>query len=509
MATPTQALRAGKTPIGKLEHGVGFNWFDETAYGLPDKDAQGYPVCPDLNDHAGWAAITDALDDLRPGVIRFWLNPDQCVGEKPAQVKTTAVCLQRASQVAAWAEKNDCTILLDTVNVPAKYQFQPSSTEVESRKTNPWVYMAARDNNAFAKEYVTPLLKHLLLEKNLQAVRLYNAYNEPLQYGPFTTPGNVPDAFVHYVDMYRAIQSALKSAGLYPSRIRLAGVEAIHPSGFPVLDFTARGVDIDPYIDVYTIHYYFHRFDWMAPVPFLPYSFEETFDRATPKIIQYCKKRGKPLLAAEIGWYPNDNDPQPMPTDPLAQSRDHAAITVAETMIRGMNAGLSGFGIWTLLSSGLFDGAWRVVWVHDGKLYKAEHLYPTYRLFSRYARPGSDVYPLGPEVREWPWQYVHGTALLTPGDKAVVYLLNDHLVESRKVHVTLPGNWAGRRLKRVVKDSARLGTSTGAVELKANGSSALVEDLLTPMSLTAFLEEECGSGTTNNEGCISSNLNSK
>jgi hypothetical protein len=475
------------TPLAKLEHGIGFNWFDETAYGRPDKDAQGYPVCPDLNDQAGWSAMMEALDELRPGMIRFWLNPDDCVGDRKGEIRAEAVCLQRAARVATWAERNGCTMLLDTVNIPAKFQFEPGPKELELRKTNQWVYMAAQDNDAFAHEYVTPLLKHMLAEKNLRAIRLYNAYNEPLQYGPFTTPNNVPDAFAHYVDMYCAIKTALKAAGLYPERIRLAGVEAIHPSGFPVLDFVARGVDIDPYIDVYTIHYYFHRFDWMAPVPFLPYSLGESIDQETPALVHYCKMRGKALLAAEIGWYPNDGDP--MPTDPLGVSRHHAAITVAETMVRGMNVGLSGFGIWSLISSGQFDGAWRVVWVHDGKLYKSEHLYPMYRLFSRYARPGSEVYPLNPEAREWPWQYVHGTALLTPEGRSVVYLVNDNLVESRRVKVTLPGTWAGRKLRRVIKDSVRLGIETGTVEPKANGPSALLEDLLTPMSLAAYVEE--------------------
>jgi hypothetical protein len=58
----------------------------------------------------------------------------------------------------------------------------------------------------------------------------------------------MPDAFVHYVDMYRAIQAALKVVKVYPDRIRLAGCDNVHPSYFPVLDFVARGVDIYPYI---------------------------------------------------------------------------------------------------------------------------------------------------------------------------------------------------------------------------------------------------------------------
>src|SRR5262249_60672900 len=110
------------------------------------------------------------------------------------------------------------------------------------------------------------------------------------------------------------------------------------------------------------------------------------------------------------------------------------------------------------------------------------------RLFSRYARPGSEVYPLRPEHREWPWQYVHGTSLLTPEGKALVYLINDNLVESRSVTLQLLANFAGRKLRKVIKDSVRLGIDGGTVEPKSSGRSAVVEDLLMPMSLTAYLE---------------------
>ena len=380
--------------------------------------------------------------------------------------------------------RND--LLLDSVRIPNKFQFEITSRERELKKANEWLDLAAKDIDAYARDFIAPPLRHVLLERNLRAVKLFNAYNEPLQYGPFSTPNNEPDAFVHYVDMYRAIHAELKKAHLYPDRIRLAGVDCIHPSRFPVLDFIARGVDIDPYIDVYTIHHYFHRFDWMALVPFLQGSFQDSMDRQTPKVVEYCKRRGKPLLAAETGWYPNDGDP--MPTDPLAQPRHHAALTTAETLVRGMNAGLSGFAIWSLFNPGTFDGAWQVVWVRNGRLYKAQHLYPMYRLFTRYARPGSNVFPLRPEDREWPWQYLHGTALVTPEGKAVLYVINDNLVESRKVKLMLSKEWVERKLRKVIKDNARMGTDSGVVEPKGNGERSVLEELLTPMSLTAFVE---------------------
>jgi len=482
-STPSKlcALVTADQPAGTLQYGVGFNWND--SFGTDD---EGNPTYPDLKDKAGWSAVMESLDELMPGIIRFLLPPTDCVGKSPGTIQTDNPHLERLQRVATWAAKNGCTILLDTYEIPRKYQFEEGDVEREKKKTNQWMLMAARDNDEYATEFIAPLMKHVLLERKLTAVKLYNVYNEPLQYGPFSTPNNQPDPFVHYVNMYRAIQAALRKAGVYPELIRLAGGECIHPSRFPALDFLSRGVDIDPYLDIYTIHYYFHRFDWMSPVPFLEDALGESMDRQTPKLVDYCQRRGKALLAAELGWYPNDGDP--MPTDRLGSSRHHAALTNAETMIRGMNAGLTGFALWTIFNPGNIDGAWETVRVRGGKLYHAEHLYPTYRLFTRHARPGSLIYPLKPEAREWPWQYAHATALLTPDDKAVAYVVNDNLTESRRIKLVLPQRWAGRSLRRVVKDEVRLGVDSGTLQPQIEGKNSVLEDLLTPMSLTAYLE---------------------
>jgi hypothetical protein len=42
----------------------------------------------------------------------------------------------------------------------------------------------------------------------------------------------------------------------------------------------------------------------------------------------------------------------------------------------------------------------------------------------------------------------------------------------------------------VVKDNVRLGTDSKVMEPKADGERSVLEDLLTPMSLTAYLETE-------------------
>jgi hypothetical protein len=45
-------------------------------------------------------------------------------------------------------------------------------------------------------------------------------------------------------------------------------------------------------------------------------------------------------------------------------------------------------------------------------------------------------------------------------------------------------------LRKVVKDNVRLGTDSKVMEPKADGERSVLEDLLTPMSLTAYLETE-------------------
>ncbi len=268
----SQVLSAGSFLPTSFQYGVGFNWYD--VFGNDDR---GNPTYPALDDAAGWRAVHEALDDLHPAIIRFGIPADDCVGQGTSQIRTDSVHFERLRRVADWAERSGCTILLDPFDIAKKFQFAPGPHD-----KGKWLEMAPRDNDAYAREFVAPLLQHVATKMNLRAVKLFNACNEPLQYGPFTTPENHPDAFVDYVDMYRAIQQALKGDGVYPDKIRLAGVDCIQPSRFPELDFIARGVDIDPYIDVYTIHYYFHRFDWMAPVPFLENSLEQSLDRSRP-----------------------------------------------------------------------------------------------------------------------------------------------------------------------------------------------------------------------------------
>jgi hypothetical protein len=468
---------------GVLEYGVGFNWYDGYGPGEPDNR----PTYPDLGDRPGWEAVREALDDLHPGLLRFGIPADKLIHPQTGGLDFQSVHLQRLEWVAHWAEANGCTILLDTWKIPGPYRFpEPANLkEQHDQETS----MAAADNRAYAREFVAPLLKYVTAERGLKAVKMFNPFNEPLMYGPYQTPDNKPDAYVHYVEMFREIQSALSENGLWPGRIKLFGVDCIHADRFPALEMLARGVDIDPYLDGYTIHYYFHRFDWMNPVSFKNMSpLGESLDRQSLRLRKYCTQRGKPLLAAEVGWFPQCPSGQES-FDAEGSARHFAALITAETIIRAMNAGLAGFAIWSILNPNIHDGHWRVISIHDGQLWKAPHLYPAYRLLSRYARPGSKFYPLGrPVPREEPWQHVHATVLQTPDNKLVIYAVNDNLVETRAVKFVLPAAWGKRKFAKYIKDEVRPGMQSGETECLLKDGLLCIEDYLMPMSLTAYVE---------------------
>jgi len=86
-----------------------------------------------------------------------------------------------------------------------------------------------------------------------------------MEYGVYQTPGNVPPAMAHYVDMYKEIRRALDEAGIDDKRIGLVGLDCSNPTKF-ILDQHALGVDIDPYIEAYSVHHYNLKLDYLPAV---------------------------------------------------------------------------------------------------------------------------------------------------------------------------------------------------------------------------------------------------
>ena len=343
--------------------GIGFNWFDYLGMGGSyAQPPEYYPLTdgcyPPLEDQASWGLILGELDRLRPGFIRFGIPPDPHVDER-GRIVTDTVHLRRLDLVARWAASRGCTILLDTFLLPARYELPRAAGD-----RLPWdggmYQLGAADNRAYAREFVAPFLRHVCLERGLEAVRFFNPVNEPMAYGVYQMPEGGPDTYVHYVEMYREMREALDAAGVSRDRLGLVGCDANEPEGWPVLEMTARGVDIDPFVDAYSIHYYRLSFDYLTGNPAnreVATTIRDAVDKHTAKIARYCRARGKPLWAPEIGtfhygWRFGD---------PAGPTTLEATLTVAEALLRAVNAGVDAFAFWCFMNPNTIDGHWRIV----------------------------------------------------------------------------------------------------------------------------------------------------
>lgn len=425
--------------------GVGFNWFDYLGMGGSyAHPPEYYPLSdscyPPLEDTAAWRLILEELDRLRPGFLRFGLPPDPHLDER-GRLVTDTVHLRRLDLVARWAGSRGCTVLLDTFLLPTRHE-----TRLPPDGKLPWsggmYQLAAADNRAYAREFVAPLLKHVCVERGLSSVRFFNPVNEPMAYGVYQCPEGGPDSYVHYVEMYREMRAALDAAGLSRERVGLVGCDANEPEGWPVLEMAARGVDIDPYVDAYSIHFYRLCFDYLTGDPAgreMATTIRDAVDTHTAKIARYCRTRGKPLWAPEIGtfhygWRFGDHS---------GPTRLEATLTVAEALIRAVNVGVDAFAFWCFMNPNTIDGHWRVVGIEDGRLVRTPYPHATYGLLSRLIRPASDVVPLVTRPEADQRTHVHATALAGPGGERTLLLVNDHTSEEAAVDLTLPTGWSG------------------------------------------------------------------
>lgn len=471
---------------GVLELGVGFNWFDYLGMGGVYARSPSYPlsdrVYPDLRDDKTWAAILHELDELRPGLIRFGLPPDPHVGADGGLI-TDTVHLGRLERLAEWADRAGSTVIVDTFSLPTRFEAPLPPQRSVDRPTD-WLQMAALDNRSLARDFVAPLMKHIKVDRGMNAVGYFNPVNEPMLYGVFQTASDGPDQYVQYVDMYKELREALDEAGLAESSVGLLGVDCVGPGTFPLAEMVARGVDINPYVAAYSIHFYHLRFDYLPQFPSAArtQTIQEAIDDQVARLVRYCRARGRKMFATEIGsFYYGWRD-----GDPSGPTRLEAVLTVAESVIRGLNVGLDGFAFWTLMNPNTIDGHWAIIHATGGRVTRVGYRHAVFGALSRLVRPGSTVSPLvAPRDDDGRAPiHVHGTTLMHPVEGRTALFVNDDPFQTWTVRLHLPSEWAGLPRRRVTTDHARL-----AIEdrLTAESSNEAILEL-PPMSFTALTD---------------------
>jgi hypothetical protein len=243
-------------------------------------------------------------------------------------------------------------------------------------------------------------------------------------------------------------------------------------------------VSLDPYVDAYSIHYYYELFDWMEPRA----GFEQLrmgVDRDTARWADYCRHRGKPLLMTEVGTFAFGRGEDG--GDPAGPTRTEAALLTAETVVRGLNAGLDAAAFWALFwpapdTGPVPDAYWATLHIRNGLTEPVPHPYYTYRLLSRHVRPGSVVHPLMSD-EAGSVRHVHGSWLIGPDGKPVVILINDHFTETQAVELILPAGCEVAAWSWLSKDAVRIDEPPCTL---ANTDNGRLSAELAPMSLNVW-----------------------
>lgn len=479
-ATMTVQLSPDRPLPHPLTLGVGWNWFDFFGIGGLYARNPGYPldtpVVPDLTDDAGWKAVFSALDQLLPGVIRFGLPPDPHCDSSGCFTPET-VHLERLRRINSWAVSHGATIVLDTFLIPGSHESGPRNPVHPTGMSN----MAPANNDRYARQFVAPLLKWCV-DNHLDAVRWFNPVNEALHGGVFEVPGKTAERrteandLAAYVDLFRALREACNNIGVSRTRIGLLGFDGYDFDNLLLLRMHALGLDLDPWVDGYSVHYYNHRLDRDMPsTSGHTQPIALTMDERTPTLVEYCRLRGKPLFAMEIGtfhygWRLGD---------PAGPSSLDCCITVAEAVIRGMKAGLGGFAFWSFFNPNNIDGWFRVCAVDNGSLIIEPNPWHIYGLLSRHARPGARIIPIRSTGDTLPAR-IHAVALDNPDGSHVVFVINDAANDSVPLELQLPENWTATGWTHLTTDRSSKSLLQPGPASDASGKLSL---LLSPMSL--------------------------
>ena len=412
-------------PVLRKYVGSGINWFDYLGTGGFYGRFSGYPlhevIYPSATDVDSWKKILGALDELSPSFIRYGLNPESVITAQ-GTIDRSAIAFDRLEIIANWALANNVPIEIDTFLIPTHYEFTTQDTEVRDRFRN----MAAADNRSYARNFIGPLMHHLLRDRGMSAISFFNPVNEPINYGVFQVPEDGPDVYLHYVEMFKEIREALDGLGLYEEEIGLLGIDGDIPLKYPILQFASRGIDLDPYISGYSIHSYRTRFDHMPPVEVCPDSeaLEVTIDRHVKELVSYCERRGLPLLGCEVGaFYYGKVD------NPAGPASEEGTLLTLETIIRMANVGVSSALIWSPMNPNNIDGHWALFKLSDLGIEKYLTPWNAYSAMMRVLTRGSSVYPAKSISPMYPYQHVHG--LITEKDgKIRGIFVNDSSTES-------------------------------------------------------------------------------
>jgi hypothetical protein len=230
-------------------------------------------------------------------------------------------------KILDWAEANRADVFLQQMWSNVKWNAYPGVQPLLS---------APKSLTDFA-EGISRLAEHLLVTKKYNCIKWLCITNEPPG-GSWGSWWSMGDKDAPLTPALKEVRRALDEKNL---KIPISG-----PDWTDLPPFDASKIDFDQYIDSYDIHSY------------------QGIDESKQKILKdwtdWANSHGKPLFLSEIGdmrlgW--KDSNPGP--------KSFAAALSNAESILRGLAVGIGAFNRWSFTNRGDLDGQWQLIRTWD------------------------------------------------------------------------------------------------------------------------------------------------
>ena len=235
--------------------------------------------------------------------------------------------MQALYKILDWAQANDADVFLQQMWSNVKWNSYPDVQPLLS---------APKSVEDFAEGFAT-MVEHLTVTKKYSCIKWVCITNEPPG-GSWGSWWSMGETNPPVTPAWKAVRMALDRKNL---NVILSGPDW---TDLPVFD--ASKIDFDEYIGAYDIHSY------------------QGIDEEKQKIVKdwadWAKQHNKPMFLSEIGdmrlgW--KDTNPGP--------KSFAAALSNAESVLRGLNVGVSGFNRWSFTNRGDLDGQWQLIRTWD------------------------------------------------------------------------------------------------------------------------------------------------
>jgi len=263
-------------------------------------------------------------------------------------------------KILDWAEVNNADVFLQQMWSNVKWNSYPGVQPLLS---------APKSLNDFA-EGLARLIEHLLINKKYTCIRWLCITNEP--------PGGSWGSWWSMGKQDATITPALKEVRRVLDEKKL-NILISGPDWTDLPIFDAKKIDFDQYIGAYDIHSY--------------QGIDDAKQKNLEEWVIWARNHGKPLFLSEIGdmklgW--RDSNPGP--------KSFQAALSNAESVLRGMEVGVSAFNRWSYTNRGDLDGQWQLIRTWDAekkKYYKEIEIEPVafygYGILTRFSIKNSSV----------------------------------------------------------------------------------------------------------------------